>query len=89
MNTSVKSKNRFFAASREDDKSSNAHRQLIGYSGLILPILVWLIAGWRPAEELQHWKLLSSISAYYYTGSVSVFTGILVALGLFLFSYKG
>jgi hypothetical protein len=89
MNTSAKSVKRFFAVSEEDDKSSNAHRQLIGYSGLILPVLLWLIAGWRPIEELQHWKPLSSVSAYYYTGSVSVFTGILVALGLFLFSYKG
>jgi hypothetical protein len=38
---------------------------------------------------LQHWSLLGSISAYYYTGAVGVFVGVLFALSLFLFSYRG
>ncbi|MFC1981622.1 hypothetical protein ACFLVN_05225, partial [Chloroflexota bacterium] len=62
---------------------------LIGYLGLILPALLWLIAGWRTMEGLQPWKPLASVSAYYYTGAVSAFAGILVALALFLFSYRG
>jgi hypothetical protein len=35
------------------------------------------------------WAPLGSISAYYYTGSVSVFAGMLVAMALFLFAYRG
>jgi phosphoglycerol transferase MdoB-like AlkP superfamily enzyme len=52
-------------------------------------VLVWLIAGWRPTEGLQQWELLSSVSAYYYTGAVAAFVGILVALAVFLFTYRG
>ena len=89
MSTSVENVRRFFAVPETDDLSSNAHRQLIGYMGLILPALLWLIAGWRPTEGLQPWKPLTSVSAYYYTGAVSAFAGILVALALFLFSYRG
>lgn len=89
MNASVKNGRGFFAVSEVDDLSSNAHRQLIGYLGLIMPTLFWLIAGWRPTEGLQPWKLLTSVSAYYYTGAVSAFAGILVALALFLFTYRG
>ena len=31
----------------------------------------------------------SSISAYYYSGAVSAFTGGLIAMALFLFAYRG
>jgi hypothetical protein len=89
MSASVKNVRKLFAVPEPDDLSSNAHRQLIGYMGLILPALLWLIAGWRPTEGLQPWKPLPSISAYYYTGAVAAFAGILVALALFLFSYRG
>ena len=89
MNKSVEERYRFFSTPEKDDKSSNAHRQLIGYLGLIMPILFWLFAGWRPTQGLQPWKPLSSISAYYYTGAISAFAGILVALALFLFTYRG
>ena len=82
MNESDIKRYRFFAAPENDDKSSNAHRQLIGYLGLIMPVLFWLIAGLRPTEGLQTWKPLTSVSAYYYTGAVSAFAGILVALSL-------
>jgi hypothetical protein len=71
-----------------DDLSSREHRQLIGSVGLVLPFLLWLIAGWRPTGE-HPWVPLSSISAYYYSGSVSVFAGMLVAMALFLFTYRG
>lgn len=72
-----------------DDLSSNAHRQLIGYIGLALPILLYLLAGARPTTGLERWKVLGSISAYFYTGAVAAFIGMLVALALFLLTYRG
>ena len=69
--------------------SVRAHRQLIGYLGLLLPIVLYLMAGVRTTVGLQPWRLLSSVSAYYYTGAVSVFVGVLFALSLFLFAYRG
>jgi len=78
-----------FPTPEPDDLSSHAHRQLIGGLGLVLPALLWLIAGWRPTEGLQRWELLSSVSAYYYTGAVAAFVGILIALAVFLFTYRG
>lgn len=75
------------AASRPDDLSTNAHRQLIGYIGLVLPFLLIIIAVIRDGTE--RWKSLDSISAYYYTGGVAAFVGMLVALALFLFTYPG
>jgi hypothetical protein len=70
-----------------DDQSSRAHRQLIGYIGLVLPILLILIV--RARDGVETWKSLDSISAYYYTGAVAAFVGMLVALALFLFTYHG
>ena len=75
------------AASRPDDMSDNAHRQLIGYIGLVLPMLLVAIAISR--DGLERWKSIESISAYYYTGGVAAFVGMLVALALFLFTYRG
>jgi len=75
------------AASRPDDLSDNAHRQLIGYIGLVLPLLLVLLAIAR--DGVARWGSLESISAYYYTGAVAAFVGMLVALALFLFTYRG
>jgi hypothetical protein len=75
------------AASRPDDLSDNAHRQLIGYIGFVLPFLLILIAVIR--DGIERWRSLDSISAYYYTGAVAAFVGMLVALALFLFTYRG
>jgi heme A synthase len=75
------------AASRPDDLSDNAHRQLIGYIGLVLPFLLILIVVTR--DGIERWRSLESISAYYYTGAVAAFVGMLVALALFLFTYRG
>ena len=72
-----------------DDRSDNAHRQLIGYIGLALPLILWLIAGWRPTGLSPRWKPVDSISAYYYSGAVVAFVGLLVALALFLITYRG
>jgi hypothetical protein len=78
-----------FPEPEPDDLSSYVHRQSIGGLGMALPVLVWLIAGWRPTEGLQRWRMLGSVSAYYYTGSVAAFVGILFALAVFLFTYRG
>ena len=72
-----------------DDLSDNAHRQLIGYIGLALPVLLYLLAGARPTSGLERWDVLGSISAYFYTGAVAAFVGMLVALALFLLTYRG
>ena len=75
------------AASRSDDRTDNAHRQLIGYFGLVLPFVLPFIALAR--DGMDRWKSLDSISAYYYTGAVAVFVGMLFALAVFLFAYRG
>jgi hypothetical protein len=75
------------AASRPDDLSDNAHRQLIGYIGLVLPFLLIVIAICR--DGVERWKSLDSISVYYYTGAVAAFVGMLIALAVFLFAYPG
>ena len=72
---------------RPDDLSGDAHRQLIGWIGLLLPAL--LVAITIERDGLERWRNLESISAYYYTGALPVFVGMLVALALFLFTYRG
>jgi cytochrome b561 len=69
--------------------SQQAHRQLIGYLGLVLPFLLYVLAGLRHTDDLTDWAVLPSISAYYYTGAVAVFIGVIAALSLFLFTYRG
>jgi hypothetical protein len=88
MNVSDKNTHKIFPDREIDDLSSHAHRQLIGSIGMLLPVLLWLIAGWRPIGE-HPWIPLSSVSAYYYSGAVSAFAGMLIALALFLFTYHG
>lgn len=78
-----------FAAREPDDLSSAAYRQLIGYLGLVLPFILCLVSGLRPTEGLPPWKVLESVSSYYYTGAVAAFVGVLVALGVFLVTYRG
>ena len=70
-----------------DDLSGDAHRQLIGWIGLLLPALLVAIAIER--DGVERWRSLDSISAYYYTGAVAAFVGMLVALALFLLTYRG
>jgi hypothetical protein len=67
--------------------SDHAHRQLIGYIGLVLPIILIIIAVDR--DGLETWRALESISAYYYTGAVAAYVGMLIALALFLVTYRG
>lgn len=72
-----------------EELSQQAHRRLIGVLGLLLPALVYLVAGTRPTDGLQSWRLLSAVSDYYYTGAVVVLVGVLVSLSLFLVTYPG
>ena len=69
--------------------SQKAHRQLIGFLGLCLPLVVYVLAGLRPTPSLPQWIRLESVSAYYYTGAVAAFVGVIFALSLFLFTYPG
>lgn len=78
-----------FTCDVPQDLSQRAHRLLIGILGLLLPALLYLVAGLRPIDGLKPWAVLPSISAYYYTGSVGIFVGVLFALSLFLFTYRG
>jgi hypothetical protein len=65
------------------------HRRLIGILGLLLPFLLYGMAGLRPTNDVPPWDLLTSVSAYYHTGAVGVFVGVLFALSLFLVTYQG
>ena len=72
-----------------DGLSQRENRTVIGVLGLFLPVLLYVIAGLRPTTGLQAWILLNSVSAYYYTGAVGIFVGVLFSLALFLFTYRG
>lgn len=69
--------------------SQRAHRQLIGWLGFCLPVLLYVVSGLRPTAGLENWCLLSSVSAYYFTGAVGIFVGVLFAMSLFLLTYQG
>jgi len=69
--------------------SLQAHRRIVGSLGFLLPLLIYLLAGVRPTTGLARWRVLWSVSSYYYTGAVGVFVGLLFALSLALFSYRG
>ena len=73
---------------RPDDLSGHTHRQVIGYLGLALPILLVQAVKFRPNATSDHWSG-DSISAYYWTGAVSLFVGLLAALSLYLLTYRG
>lgn len=59
-------------------------REAIGILGLILPValLLWTVT-------LGGGVMRPSISAYYYTPMGGVFTGIMAAIAVFLWSYRG
>jgi hypothetical protein len=73
-----------------DDLSTHLHRQVIGYLGALLPLLLFVIAGWRQTPGTgEPWRPLPSVSAYFYSGAVVAFVGVLVALSVFLLTYRG
>ena len=65
----------------------DAHRRLLGWIGLLLPALLIVLLIFR--DGWTRWNSLDSISAYYYTGAVAAFVGMLVSMALFLFTYRG
>jgi hypothetical protein len=69
------------------DLSQTLHRRVIGFLGLFLPALLLIVSAWRPTEGEP--RVLSSVSSYYYSGGVSLFVGVVFALSLFLFTYRG
>lgn len=73
---------------RPDDISGHRHRQVIGYLGLALPIMLVQLVRLRPNAPSDQW-MGNSISAYYWTGAVSLFVGVLAALSLYLITYRG
>ena len=70
------------------DLTHLAHRKLIGWLGIMLPLLVVVISWLFPVPSVP-WKMLDSISAFYYTSATGVFVGSLFALAMFLFTYGG
>ena len=71
-----------------DDLSTQRHRVVIGALGAALPLIVWFVSWLRPADPSLG-EPLSSISAYYYSGAVAIFTGILACLSVYFFTYAG
>ncbi|MCH8279727.1 MAG: DUF998 domain-containing protein [Chloroflexi bacterium] len=59
-------------------------RKTLGLLGILLPFVL-VFGNWIIFRD----GLENSISSYYHTGMGDVFVGILFAMGLFLFSYKG
>lgn len=59
-------------------------RQAIGYTGIMLPVLLifYSLIADRSGPK-------GSISAYFYSGGREILVGCLFAIGVFLFSYKG
>jgi len=78
-----------FVPTNRDDRSTHSQRQAIGYLGLLLPIALWVVSGWRSTEGVPGWSTLDSISEYYHSGATAVLTGVLAALAVFLFTYRG
>lgn len=62
-----------------------ALRQWLGRIGLALPIALVVFRIWDGGET----ELRTSISAYYYSAMRDVFVGALIAIGLFLITYRG
>ena len=71
-----------------DDLSNHRDRQVIGYLGLAMPFLLVLVVRLRPNAAADQWSG-TSISAYFWTGAVSLFVGILAALSVYLLTYQG
>ena len=59
-------------------------RRAIGFIGALLPVVIPL--GY--ALTTGHWRLLSSVSSYYYTDMRNVLVGSLCAIGVFLVCYR-
>jgi hypothetical protein len=60
-------------------------RKAIGLLGFFLPLILW-VGVWMVQHDPQ---VQSSVSDYYYTIMRNIFVGILCAVSLFLFAYRG
>ena len=63
--------------------SSLGLRRAVGLSGFVLPVVL-AVGGWSLGVPLQ-----DNISSYYHTPMRDVFVGVLSAMGVFLFCYRG
>jgi hypothetical protein len=61
-------------------------RTIIGFMGITLPIL--LIVGDNLLDPTPEVSVRGSLSGYYYSGMRDVFVGSVVAIGVFLITYK-
>jgi hypothetical protein len=78
-----------FYLAEKDDQSSHLQRQVIGYLGLLLSPALYCLNRWRLTDGQPLGGPLDSVSAYYYSGAVAVFVGVLAALAVFLLTYRG
>ena len=69
--------------------SYQTHRIVIGLLGLLLPLLLPALSDLFVTPKLPTTGVLDSVSAYYYSGAMFAFVGILFALALFLGTYRG
>lgn len=60
--------------------SYHALRRLLGELGILLPVVLFILNGVQIEKSISH---------YYYTQAGTVFSGVLIAFGLFLFTYRG
>jgi hypothetical protein len=60
-------------------------RNLIGFCGMILPVILIITTATTPSDKI----IESSFSDYYYTSSGDLLVAFLCILGAFLFIYKG
>lgn len=77
-----------FIEPEADDLSTHRHRTIIGMLGAALPLLVWFVAWLRPVDPSLPARM-SSISAYYYSGAIAIFAGILASLAVYFITYDG
>lgn len=84
--TSTLEKNTSFLFKKNDDivVSYLTLRKTIGILGIMLPLISMLFG-----KVFGNFSLQSSISAYYYTNVGDIFSGLLIAISLFLLTYKG
>jgi hypothetical protein len=62
-------------------------RQTLGILGILLPWLDLLFGTVFGVGNPRHWN--NSISSTYYANSGIIFTGLMIAVGLFLITYRG
>jgi MFS family permease len=75
-------------AEDEDDLSSHRHRMIIGLLGFALPPLACFIAWLLPVDRTLPVPM-HSLSDYYYSSAVAIFSGVLAALAVYFFTYDG